>query len=56
MCCQLHQLAARCAVREGFFMTLPKVAIVAVNDFGPFQLAVPCAIFGNFLPGIGMFD
>lgn len=37
-------------------MALPKVAIVAVNDFGPFQLAVPCAIFGNFLPGIEMFD
>ncbi len=28
-------------------MSLPIISIVAINDFAPFQLSVPCAIFGQ---------
>lgn len=34
----------------------PVVAIVACDGFAPFQFSVPCVIFGNFLPGIRLFD
>lgn len=35
---------------------LPVVAVVACNGFAPFQFSIPCVIFGNFLPGIDLFD
>jgi transcriptional regulator GlxA family with amidase domain len=35
---------------------LPNVAIVAVDGFGPYQMAVPLVVFGNFLPGVELFN
>jgi transcriptional regulator GlxA family with amidase domain len=37
-------------------MSLPLVAIVAFDDFGPYQISIPCVVFGNFLPGIELFN
>jgi transcriptional regulator GlxA family with amidase domain len=35
---------------------IPVVALVACSDFAPFQFSVPCAIFGNFIPRLRLFD
>ncbi len=34
----------------------PIVAVLVCDGFAPFQFSVPCAIFGNFLPGSDLFD
>ncbi|WP_197922665.1 GlxA family transcriptional regulator [Thiosulfatihalobacter marinus] len=34
----------------------PMVAVLVCDGFAPFQFSVPCAIFGNFLPGLDLFD
>ena len=34
----------------------PIVAVLVCDGFAPFQFSVPCAIFGNFLPGLDLFD
>lgn len=37
-------------------MSVPTVAVVAFDGFGPYQMAVPFVVFGNFLPGVELFD
>ncbi|MGS7818006.1 GlxA family transcriptional regulator [Pseudomonas aeruginosa] len=36
--------------------SLPIVAVVACDEFAPYQLSVPCIVFGNFLPDVDLFD
>ncbi|MBU5612310.1 GlxA family transcriptional regulator [Geomonas azotofigens] len=37
-------------------MSVPSVAVVAINHFSPFHFSVPCIIFGDILPGQKLFD
>ncbi|WP_224962373.1 GlxA family transcriptional regulator [Geomonas subterranea] len=37
-------------------MSVPSVAVVAINHFSPFHFSVPCIIFGDILPGQKLFE